>query len=197
MATAIPFKKITLIFLLLLPLLNLINGSIEKSLGPDPGKVILLSLGYWAMVCLWLTLLITPLRYWLNDSRFIVYRRTLGLMSVFYATLHLLVVMTYVLGWNWQQFLVELQDRPYMLVGIMAWLLMLPLALSSNKWAMRKLRGGWKRLHQLIYLIAPLVLVHFYWLVRSDFREVLIFFVLLVLLMADRYIRNLKVKNAV
>lgn len=197
MATAIPFKKITLIFLLLLPLLNLINGSIEKSLGPDPGKVILLSLGYWAMVCLWLTLLITPLRYWLNDSRFIVYRRTLGLMSVFYATLHLLVVMTYVLGWNWQQFLVELQDRPYMLVGIMAWLLMLPLALSSNKWAMRKLRGGWKLLHQLIYLIAPLVLVHFYWLVRSDFREVLIFFVLLVLLMADRYIRNLKVKNAV
>lgn len=197
MATAIPFKKITLIFLLLLPLLNLINGSIEKSLGPDPGKVILLSLGYWAMVCLWLTLLITPLRYWLNDSRFIVYRRTLGLMSVFYATLHLLVVMTYVLGWNWQQFLVELQDRPYMLVGIMAWLLMLPLALSSNKWAMRKLRGGWKRLHQLIYLIAPLMLVHFYWLVRSDFREVLIFFVLLVLLMADRYIRNLKVKNAV
>lgn len=196
MAAAISFKKIALIFLLSLPLLNLINGSIENNLGPDPGKVILLSLGYWAMVCLWLTLLITPLRYWLNDSRFIVYRRLLGLMSAFYATLHVMVVMSYVLDWDWQQFLIELQDRPYMLVGIAAWLLMLPLALSSNKWAMRHLRAGWKRLHQLIYVVALLVLVHFYWLVRSDYREVLIFAVLLLLLFADRYGRYLKAKRA-
>ncbi|WP_235015547.1 ferric reductase-like transmembrane domain-containing protein [Oceanicoccus sp. KOV_DT_Chl] len=102
--------------------------------------------------------------------------------------MHLLAVLTYILGWSWAIFIEEFTERPYMTLGILAWCLLVPLGLTSNRWA-QKLGSRWKTLHQLVYLIGILACAHFVWLVRSDFGEALIYSVVLALLLASRFFK--------
>jgi len=175
-----------------MPLLYLIVRIVADDLGPDPGKEVLLSLGFWAICFLWLTLAISPLRRMTGRSVLLRYRRMMGLYCWAYASLHFLVVLNVLLGWDWLVFVEEFKERPYMALGIIAWCLLLPLGLTSNRWAIRRLGSRWRRLHQLVYVIALCVIFHFFWLVRSDFGEVAIFAGLLLVLLAERIWQQLR-----
>ena len=179
-------SKSILFLLLLFPFGHLIYEALSGLLGPDPGKELILETGEWALRILLMTLAITPLRQLLAKPRLVAYRRMLGLYAWFYASMHLAGVLTYMLGWNWDIFVEEFAERPYMALGIIAWCLMVPLGITSNRWAQRKLRSRWKTLHKLTYVVAIVACAHFVWLVRSDYGEALVYSLLVAVLLAYR-----------
>jgi sulfoxide reductase heme-binding subunit YedZ len=176
-----------LVFILaLLPALVLIGLAVVDLLGPDPGKALVLNFGAWALKFLLLTLAITPARRWLGWRQPLTYRRMMGLYTFFYASMHLLMVGTFLLGWSISTFAEEFKERPYMALGISAWLLLLPLAITSNQWMMKRLKQNWKRLHRMVYVIALLVACHYLWQIRSDFLEPVAYSLLIALLLSLR-----------
>ena len=176
-----------LIFLLaLLPLVLLVLGVLQDSLGPDPAKALSHMSGDWALRFLMLTLAITPLRLLTHSSEWIHYRRMLGLFTFFYAFIHLLIYCLFLLGLQWQDLWADIIERPYITVGFLAWLLLLPLAVTSTNQWQRKLGRQWARLHQLIYVVGVLVLLHIIWQARSDLAEPLLYVLIFLLLMCLR-----------
>ena len=155
-------------------------------LGVDPGKELTLLLGLVALAGLLVTLAMTPLRQLTAWAGWLRVRRQLGLWTFFYATLHGLAFLAFLLGWQWADLWREIAERPYVLVGSLAWLGLLPLALTSYKAAMRKLGKRWKTLHQLIYLITALALLHMLWVVRADMTQWLLYALPAALLLAWR-----------
>lgn len=191
------WRKGLLFIVCLLPLVWVFFSAANGSLGPDPGKTLVLFSGEWGLRFLLLTLLVTTLRRWTGISELLRYRRMLGLYTFFYATIHLAAVFTYLLGWSVEIFLEEFSERPYMALGILAWVIMLPLAATSNNWMVRRLKKRWKQLHQWVYVAGILACAHFIWLVRSDYSEAIIYSVLLALLFVDRIVANLQKRPAV
>lgn len=170
----------------LLPFVWITVQAIQQQLGADPAQVIVSFLGIWALRFLWITLAVTPTRRLLGMSWLQRYRRMLGLYALFYATLHLLAVATFILGWRPDLLLRELTERPYIIVGFSAWLLLLPLGITSTQGWQRRLGKRWKTLHGLIYPISLLVLLHFAWLIRAGYLEVLIYTLILAFLLGYR-----------
>lgn len=181
-----------IVFLLsVIPLFRLIYLGFNDALGANPIEFVERSTGTWALVFLMLALTMTPCRQWTGMNSFIQYRRMLGLFMFFYACLH---IITYFWLDHWFDFAEISKDiikHPYVLVGFTAFLLSIPLALTSTKAMMKRLGGRWKTLHQLIYLIAFLAVLHFFWLVKKDHTEPLIFigvfFSLIALRIAYKY----------
>jgi sulfoxide reductase heme-binding subunit YedZ len=186
-------------FIFILALLPLPYIFWQSGQSPDPGKDLVLLAGLWAFRFLIITLAVTPIKFWLGFRKVLAYRRMMGLYLWFYATLHLLAVLTYLLGWSWQVFLKEFAERPYMTLGILAWLLLLPLAVTSNGRMQRKLGRNWKRLHKLVYVVALLACGHFIWLIRSDSAEALFYSGVIALLLMARLpaVKKLKAVPAV
>lgn len=178
--------KLVVFILALLPALVLFGLASFGQLGPDPGKELVLNTGILALYFLLSTLAVTPFHRWFGWKRLVGYRRMMGLYSFFYASLHFLLVGQFLLGWSLAIFAEEFQERPYMALGMSAWLLMLPLALTSNRRAMKALKQYWKRLHRLVYVIAVLVAGHYLWQIRSDFFEPVFYSVLLMFLLLSR-----------
>ncbi|WP_263264414.1 protein-methionine-sulfoxide reductase heme-binding subunit MsrQ [Pseudomonas sp. RIT-PI-S] len=141
------------------------------ALGPDPGKVLLERLGLGALIMLLITLSMTPLQKLTGWSGWIVVRRQLGLWCFAYAALHLVAYLFFVLGFDLGQLTVELRKRPYIIVGALAWLILLALAVTSNRASQRKLGKKWLKLHKAVYAVLGLALLHFLWVVRADWRE--------------------------
>ncbi|MBC2659648.1 protein-methionine-sulfoxide reductase heme-binding subunit MsrQ [Pseudomonas sp. MSSRFD41] len=140
-------------------------------LGPDPGKVLVDRLGGGALVFLLLTLSMTPLQKLTGWSGWITVRRQLGLWCFAYVTLHLTAYGVFILGLDWSQLGVELRKRPYIIVGSLGFILLLSLAVTSNRYSQRRLGARWKKLHRLVYLILGLGLLHMLWIVRADLKE--------------------------
>ena len=170
----------------LLPLGWITWEAVQQRLGADPAQVIVTFLGIWALRYLWITLSVTPARRLLGFGRLQRYRRMLGLYALFYASLHLLAVATFILGWRPDLLLRELTERPYIIVGFTAWLLLIPLGITSTKGWQRRLGKRWKTLHWLVYPISLLVLLHFAWLIRAGYLEVLIYALVLAFLLGYR-----------
>ncbi len=168
-----PAIKPAVFLLCLLPFAMLFLGALQGELGPDPAEHIMHVTGEWGGRILILTLLITPLRQ--RWGVLIRLRRMLGLFVFFYACLHLLTYGHFFLGWELGRLAEELIERPYITVGFSAWLLMLPLAVTSTNAWQRRLRKRWQQLHTLIYPAALLFAVHVAWLSRSDFGQALFF----------------------
>ncbi|MBQ0784569.1 MAG: sulfoxide reductase heme-binding subunit YedZ [Amphritea sp.] len=178
-------------FLLLLsPLAALFVNLLNDNLGADPAKVIVKELGFWAITLLWLTLSVTPGIKLLGWRWLMSFRRMLGLYTFFYAVLHLLSFATFLVGWRWDILLTELTKRPYIVVGSLALLLLIPLTFTSTKAMQRRLGKRWKKLHFLIYPISLLAMLHFIWQIRSDFGQQLIFAILLAILLGYRLYLN-------
>jgi len=178
--------KVLVFLLALLPLVSLVQGVLQDSLGPDPAKALSHISGEWALYFLMFTLGITPLRLLTHSSEWVHYRRMLGLFTFFYALIHLLVYCLFLLALQWQDLWMDILERPYITVGFLAWLCLLPLTVTStNKWQ-RKLGRQWSRLHQLIYIVSALVLLHIIWQARSDLFEPLIYVAIFFLLMLFR-----------
>ena len=137
-----------------------------NTLGPDPVAQLEHNTGLWALRLLLLTLAITPLRRLTGWSAALRYRRMLGLFAFFYASIHLAVYLVVDLGGFWSQILTEIAKKPFITVGFLAWVLMLPLAATSTRSMMRRLGGLWQRLHRLVYLSGALAALHFLWQVK-------------------------------
>ena len=166
------------------------SGADIDALGADPVTAIEHELGTWALRLLLLTLAVTPLRQLLGRPELLRFRRLLGLWAFAYASLHFTAWLVLDLrGW-WSQVFAEIAERPYITVGFAAWLLLVPLAVTSTRGWMRRLGRNWGRLHRLVYAIAVLAVLHFWWLVKSDLREPLLYAVILAILLGWRIVRG-------
>lgn len=172
--------------LCLLPLALLVWDTLREQLGTDPVAQLEHRTGDWALRLFLATLAITPLRRLSGSAWLVRYRRMLGLFAFFYACVHLTTYLVIDLGGYWSQLLTEIAKRPYMTVGFSAWLLLVPLALTSTRRMMHRLGRRWQQLHRLVYVSALLAVLHFLWLVKADHREPLIYLGILALLMLAR-----------
>ena len=183
----IALAKIAVFVLCLLPALLLAAQVLLGDPGPDPVEHIVHQTGAWTLRLLLLTLAVTPLRRLAGWNGLIRFRRMLGLYAFFYASLHFASYLLLDLGAFWRQLLVDIVKRPYITVGFAAWLLLVPLALTSTNAMMRRLGRHWQRLHRLSYAIALLGVLHFLWLVKADLREPLLYAAVFALLMLARW----------
>jgi sulfoxide reductase heme-binding subunit YedZ len=181
-----PAIKPVLFLLCLAPFCALVAAALLDTLGPDPAEALLHETGEWAARLLIATLLVSPLRAWTGWGPLIRLRRMLGLFCFFYATVHLVIFLQFYLGWSGERVLEEVLERPYITVGFLAWLILVPLAVTSNKASQRRLRGDWRRLHLGSYAVAITVSLHYLWQSRSDIGEALVYTVIFALLLAWR-----------
>ncbi|MBN6151639.1 protein-methionine-sulfoxide reductase heme-binding subunit MsrQ [Xanthomonas sp. AmX2] len=158
----------------------------SDALGADPVAEIEHRTGLWALRLLLLTLAITPLRQLSGQPVLLRFRRMLGLYAFFYASVHLAAYLGLDLRGYWTQIFEEIVKRPYITVGFSAWLLLVPLAITSTQGWMRRLKRNWGKLHKAIYAIGVLAVLHFWWLVKSDVREPLLYATILALLLGWR-----------
>ena len=171
------------------PLAWLLWALMLEQLGPDPAKVLMKGTGEWALRGLALVLLATPMAKF-GWSGLFRYRRMLGLCVFLYVSLHLLLFAQVYVGWSATLLFEELQERPYVLVGFSAWLMLLPLALTSTHRARRALGRRWRQLHRLIYPATVLAWLHLLWLARSDWGEALVYGAVLGVLLGWRMRRR-------
>ena len=141
------------------------------ALGADPGKTLVDYLGQGALILLLVTLSMTPLQRLTDWGGWIAVRRQLGLWCFTYALLHLSAYAVFLLGADIEQLLIDLRKRPYIIVGALTFTGLTVLAVTSNRFSIRRLGARWKRLHRLIYVILLLALVHMLWVVRADLGE--------------------------
>lgn len=174
----------------LLPLLWLVYGVFMDKLGANPIETITRDSGDWALRFLLITLAITPLRRLTGQSQWIRLRRMLGLFAFFYASLHLLTYLWFDQFFEWGEIWLDILERPFITVGMTAFVLLIPLALTSTKAMMRRLKRYWAQLHKLIYPISILAVLHFWWMkdAKADVYEPLIYSLLLAFLLGFRLI---------
>jgi sulfoxide reductase heme-binding subunit YedZ len=166
-----------------------------NGLGADPVAEIEHFLGLWALRFLMLALAITPLRQLTNQPVLVRFRRMLGLYAFFYASLHFGAYLVLDLRGYWTTIFAEIAKRPYITVGFTAWLLLLPLAITSTKGWIKRLGRNWARLHKLVYAIGVLAVLHFWWLVKSDIREPALYAGILAVLLGWRAWKYLATKR--
>ena len=158
----------------LAPLARLAGDAARDQLTVNPIQEATLRTGFAALVLLVLSLACTPLGALLSFKRVLALRRPLGLYAFGYASLHLAIFVAVDYGFDFGFIGREIAEKPYVIVGLAAYLLLLPLAITSTRGWMRRLGKRWKRLHRLVYVAAPLAIVHFLWLVKADIREPLL-----------------------
>ena len=195
-----PLAKPLVFVLCLLPLAWLVFGAINDQLGANPAEALIRSLGDWTLRFLCLTLAVTPLRVRTRTPQLARYRRMLGLFTFFYACLHLLAYGWLDMGLDMADIGRDILKRPFILVGFACWLLLLPLAATSFNRAVRWLGGRqWQALHRLAYVIAPLALLHFFWMKsgKNDFAEVAVYALVIAALLLERLVRYFKPKSGI
>ena len=160
--------KLALFLLALLPLGRLLWAAWTGDFGPNPVEFVQRWTGTWTFNFLLLTLCITPLRVWTQWHWLLRLRRMLGLFTFFYATLHFLSFIGFDHSFDVDAIARDIFKRPFVTVGFAAFVLLIPLAATSNQWAIRKLGGRrWQELHRNVYLIGILACVHYFWLVKA------------------------------
>jgi len=194
------YYKAPLFALCLVPFAVLAWQAATADLGANPVEALLHRSGAWTLRFLLLALAVTPVRLLTGWGEVLHVRRMLGLFAFFYASVHFTIYAVLDLGLDWRFITEDIAERPYLTVGFTAWLLLVPLAVTSTRAMMRRLGRRWKRLHRLVYGIAILGVLHFYWLVKADVREPLIYAGILMLLfgirIAHRARRAVKLKVA-
>lgn len=186
MSIRLRWSKLVLFGLALLPFAWLLADTLGNRLGADPVQQITHRSGDWTLRLLLATLAVTPLRRVTGYHPLIGYRRMLGLFAFFYACLHFATYLVLDLGGFWSEIIPDILKRPFITVGFLAWLGMLPLALTSTKGMMRRLGRRWQLLHRLVYATGVLAVLHFLWLVKADKSEPLIYAVVLAVLLGAR-----------
>lgn len=172
--------------LALTPLARLIWLGFNDDLGANPVEFIEHSTGTWALVFLLASLSMTPIRLLTNQVWQIQLRRLLGLWMFFYATLHFITYLWLDFGFLMDDIFKDVVKHPRILVGFIAFVLTIPLAATSNQYMMKKLKTKWKKLHQSVYLIAILAVLHYLWLVKKDVTEPVYYAAVLILLLSIR-----------
>lgn len=193
-----PAAKPAVFVLALLPLAWLVYGAFADRLGANPAEYLIRSTGDWTLRMLCITLAITPLRVLSGNAAFARFRRMLGLFTWFYAVLHLLCYSWFDMGLDLGEIARDIAKRPFILVGFSAFLLLTPLAATSFNRAVKALGARrWQALHRLVYAIAALAILHFFWMRagKNDFAEVAVYAAILALLLGWRLARFLKARR--
>jgi len=179
-----------LVFLLcLLPLAKLaleIFGVAGMSLGANPIEELIHRLGIWGLNFLLITLAVTPLRRLTGKGWLLRFRRMLGLFAFFYVLMHFLTYAGLDQRFDLSVIFEDIAERPFITVGFTAFLLLIPLAATSTNAMMKRLGRRWQKLHRLVYVIAILGVVHFYWQVKLDTLEALVYAAILAVLLGYR-----------
>ncbi len=163
--------------------------------GADAAKELIKYCGRTALEFLFLTLLISPLALWTRTPALIRVRRLVGLWCFFWACLHLLAFAALELGWDLSLLLGEVVKRPYMLLGSLSWLLLLALAVTSNRWSQQRLGRDWAHLHRAVYVVAVLAPIHYLWSVKSITPKPVIYIFIAALLLLWRLYRRFNVTS--
>lgn len=182
----IRYSKPIVFILLLVPCLWLGYLAWHNMLGADPAKKLVDETGLWTLRFLLLSLAMTPLKNWTGSSLWIHYRRITGLFAFFYALLHLLIYVFLLFGAQWSFIGSELSKRPYIMVGLSAFTLLIPLAVTSTKKWQKRLGKNWVKLHKLVYLVGILGLIHFIWLKKLGIVAVWPYVLILLVLLGER-----------
>jgi sulfoxide reductase heme-binding subunit YedZ len=183
------FIKPALFVVCALPLLSLVLGAFGiggASLGANPVEKIQDTFGQWGLRFLVITLAVTPIRDWFGMPWLVQLRRLLGLYAFFYVLMHFLTWLILDQGLYWSGILQDIGERPYITIGFTALLCLVPLAVTSTNKMMRRLGKRWKSLHRLIYAICLLAVWHYYWQVKADTTEPLIYLAIVLMLLGWR-----------
>ena len=178
--------KPSIFFLSLIPLILIVYKTFTNNLGPEPIKEITHHTGEWALLFIVFTLAMSPLKKITNLNIWISFRRMLGLFAFFYASLHLMTYVGLDYRFDLENISRDILTKKFIFIGFAAWLLLVPLAITSSKKMMGILKHNWKKLHRLTYIIAIFAVVHFLWLVKRDLTEPLIYLFIILALLAFR-----------
>ena len=157
---------------------------------PDPIAKLLHEQGELALQFLVATIAITPIRHITGQNWLILFRRMLGLFGFTYALLHFLIWIAMDQSFDWPSIVADILKRPFIMIGLLGLILMIPLAATSTNYMMRLMGKRWLQLHRLVYLIVPLGVWHFYWLVKKDISEPLMYGAITAFLLGYRYWRS-------
>jgi sulfoxide reductase heme-binding subunit YedZ len=178
--------KIVVFVAALVPTAMLIRGMLMGTLGVNPAETVQLQTGRWALKFLLLSLAVTPVRRLTGWNIVIQYRRMLGLFAFYYATLHFASYISFDLAFNFADFAADVVRRPFITMGSLALLSMLPLAITSTKGWIRRLGKKWTQLHRLVYVSGVCAVIHFAWKVKVFSGDPVVYAGLLTLLLAFR-----------
>jgi sulfoxide reductase heme-binding subunit YedZ len=190
-----PAAKPVLFAASLLPFAWLFYGAWTNQLGANPAEYLIRSTGDWTLRFLCLTLAVTPLRVWTATPALARFRRMLGLFTYFYVVLHFLSYSLFDMGFDLADIARDIAKRPFILVGFTGFLLLTPLAATSFNRAVKALGAKrWQALHKLVYLIAGLGILHFFWMRsgKNDFAEVAVYAAILAVLLGWRVMQAVR-----
>ena len=190
--------KVTLFIVSLIPIAWLTFALLTNKLGANPIEAITRETGLWALRFLWITLLITPLRWLTGWNKLVTLRRMLGLYVFFYATIHMLLYLWLDQFFDINDIIKDIIKRPFITIGFFTFTALIPLVITSNNTMIKRLGGKhWKKLHQLTYYIAIASSIHFYMLVKQDKSEPLFYISLLVVLLGVRLYKRLSTTSII
>lgn len=175
-----------LITICLLPLLSLSFDIAFDRLGSNPIQALHIRLGDWALRFLWLTLAITPLQTVTNWRGMTDYRQLLGLYAFFYASLHLVAYLLIDHDLAWRMIGIDIVESSYIWFGLFAYLIVFLLAVTSPKSAKKRLGKTWKKLHRFIYIAAGFAMIHYFWQLKGNLAEPLLYLIIICLLLGFR-----------
>ena len=171
----------------MLPGAWLASDFLRNRLGANPIEEVVHRLGWWGLVFLMLSLAVTPVRRLTGWNRLVQHRRFVGLVAFAYVTAHFLSYVVLDQFFAWSYILEDIVERPFIMSGFAAWLLLIPLAIPSTRRWIRRLGRRWVKLHRLVYVAGALGVLHFYWKVKADTREPLIFAMVLLVSLLLRF----------
>ena len=191
------WAKPVLHLLCMLPFAYLLLSVFSGGLGANPIEELTHETGQWTLRLLLVTVALSPLRQWSGEGAWIRFRRITGLYSYFYCCCHFAIWFIADHSLDFGDMLEDIFKRPYITLGFSAFVLLLPLALTSNQASLRRLGRRWKSLHQLVYAIVVLAVLHFLWLVKADYLESSIYAIIAAVLLLHRVgpVRRLKFRS--
>jgi len=192
-----PAAKVVVFTLCVLPLAWLVWGAFTDNLGANPAEYLIRATGDWTLRFLCITLAVTPLRVLTATPALARFRRMLGLFVYFYVVLHLLSYSWFDMGFDMAEIAKDIVKRPFILVGFTGFVLLTPLAATSFNRAVKAMGARrWQTLHKLVYVIAGLGILHFFWMRagKNDFAEVAVYAAVLAVLLGWRIVQALKVR---
>jgi len=186
------FFKPLVFMICLLPFASFVSGALNQQLGPNPVEAMIRGFGDWGIYFLLIGLSISPVRKIFNLNWLIQYRRMIGLFAFFYVCLHFTSYIWFEQFFDFEKIIKDIIKRPFITIGFISFLMLVPLALTSTNKMMRRLKKNWGRLHKLVYPVSILTLLHYFMMVKADYLVPGILLIILSTLLAYRLIMNFK-----
>jgi methionine sulfoxide reductase heme-binding subunit len=191
-APGVSFFKPLVFILCLLPFILLVVNAINDNLGPNPVEEMIRTLGDWGIYFLLTGLSVSPIRKNFNLNWLFRYRRMIGLFAFFYVSMHFLSYIWFDQFFSVEEIVKDIIKRPFITIGFICYLLLVPLALTSTNRMMKRLKKNWGRLHKIVYPVSMLALLHYFMMVKADYLVPGVMLVILSLLLGYRILLKFK-----